>query len=92
MLGFMSPQICPPPPDCPLYARRLDYSADEPLRRAVLGELHRRRSDLPALIRADAERPTPTLPTSPPTRPELPTPEPVIGSSLQAQKKGVHHA
>lgn len=50
----MNPRICPPPPDCPLYKQRLPYADDEPLRRAVLAELHRSRSSLPALIHAEA--------------------------------------
>jgi hypothetical protein len=66
------PRICPPPPDCPLYAQRLDHSQDEPLRRAVLTE--RRGPDLAALVRAEADRPRPSAPTPPPTRPALPPP------------------
>jgi hypothetical protein len=72
----LPPRICPPPPDCPLYAQRLDYSSDEPLRRAVLTE--RRRADLAALVRAEAGRPGALRPSSPPTRPVLtPAPEPL---------------
>ena len=76
------PRICPPPPDCPLYAQRLDYGTDEPLRRAVLME-HRRVHSLAALVWADfnraCQRPPEPSPTRPvPPRPALPAaPEPL---------------
>jgi hypothetical protein len=83
------PRICPPPPqspDCPLYAQRLDYGADEPLRRAVLMERYKARPGLGELVwadfnrqhqRAEAVRPNPPG-TPPPTRPTLPpTPQPL---------------
>jgi hypothetical protein len=73
----MSPRICPPPPqpDCPLYAQRLPYGIDEPLRRAILRERNRPRS-MAALVWADLNRqrpPTPplelpVLPPGPPRR------------------------
>lgn len=50
----MPPRICPPPPDCPLYSQRLDYGADEPLRRAVLAE-RRPGSRLANLVLAEAQ-------------------------------------
>lgn len=80
----MSPRICPPPPDCPLYAQRLSYAEDEPLRRAVLSELHRHRQDLPQLIRAEAAKAAPA--PAPLPQPEL-QPLPISGS-----QKGVTHA
>lgn len=46
------PLVCPPPPDCPLHDRRVNYGVDEPLRRAVLTE--RRRPGLTDLIHAEA--------------------------------------
>ncbi len=76
------PRVCPPPPDCPLYAQRLDYGVDEPLRRAVLMERPKR--TLAELVWADMNRQyrrpegeaPPTRPTPP--RPGLPvTPEPI---------------
>lgn len=77
-----SPRICPPPPDCPLYARRLDYAQDEPLRRAVLTE-RRTSTDLAGLIREEAagQRPAST--------PGLPAPTPDLTSLMQ---KGATHA
>ena len=69
------PRICPPPPphpeDCPLFAQRLDYGQDEPLRRAVLSE--RPRPNLGELVWADFNRQH-RRPESeaPPTRPTLP--------------------
>jgi hypothetical protein len=71
------PLICPQPgprqngPDCPLYAQRVGYGVDEPLRRAILTE---RPADLTALIRADAIRPQPPAPSPSPTQPGLPRP------------------
>lgn len=82
----MPPLICPPPPDCPLYALRVDYGTDEPLRRAVLME---RRSGprLADLVRAEAQasvRPPFAL---------SPTPETVALPIFACQdQKGVHHA
>ena len=76
------PLVCPTPRhsegdrDCPLYAQRLDYGADEPLRRAILTE--KRRPDLAALVRAEAARPQPPAPAPSPTHPTLPPgPEPL---------------
>lgn len=87
----MPPLVCPSPPpyqpnvgqDCPLYAQRLDYGTDEPLRRAILTE--RSRPNLGALVWADLNRqaqrtPRPQQeadwpqpgPSQPPTRPTLP--------------------
>jgi hypothetical protein len=63
----MPPLVCPPSPDCPLYGQRLNYGSDEPLRRAVLME-RGSRSDLAALIRAEAQaqdRPVAALPPAP---------------------------
>lgn len=48
------PQICPPPPDCPLYAQRVGYGQDEPLRRAILTE--RPHASLGSLVWADLNR------------------------------------
>ena len=78
------PTVCPPPPDCPLYAQRVDYGTDESLRRAVLME-RRKGSDLAALVHAEAAveptRPAPTLP---------PAPVPVGVPNLNAQnQKGI---
>jgi len=69
------PQICPPPPDCPLYAQRVDYGPDEPLRRAILTE--KKRPGLGELVWADMnrayQRPICPLPTRPsPPQPALP--------------------
>jgi hypothetical protein len=68
---------CPSPPqatDCPLYAQRLDYGADEPLRRAILTE--RRRPDLADLIRAEALTKGRAVPALPPA--SEPDPLPII--------------
>lgn len=79
------PLVCPPPPDCPLYGQRLDYGADEPLRRAVLTE-RRSGPDLADLIKAEvltASRPTPA-PALPPA------PEPVsLPIFAHLKQKGV---
>jgi hypothetical protein len=76
------PQICPPPPDCPLYAQRLGYEVDEPLRRAIL-TARPMRPDLAALVRAEALRTSKA-------RPALPAPsEPVVLPILK--QKGVTH-
>ncbi len=70
------PRICPTPPDCPLYTRRLDYGVDEPLRRAVLSE--QRRPSMAELVWTDFNRQYrrpegSSLPTRPePQRPMLP--------------------
>jgi hypothetical protein len=84
------PRVCPSPnhhppwhdPDCPLYAQRLDYGQDEPLRRAILTERHR--LSLGSLVWADLNRqcqraasaaanwPSQPTPATPPTRPVLP--------------------
>lgn len=73
----MPPLTCPPPrphpDDCPLYAQRLAYGSDEPLRRAILMERHRTGPSLPALIRAEAAVRAPRLPQAALT----PAPEPV---------------
>ncbi|HET7060275.1 MAG TPA: hypothetical protein VFH99_03115 [Candidatus Saccharimonadales bacterium] len=89
----MPPRICPSPPepDCPLYAQRLGYSVDEPLRRAILME--RPRSSLGSLVWADfnrqRERPVapPTRPAPPrPALPEAPEPEPLPVQDHLTQK------
>lgn len=64
------PQICPPPPDCPLYAQRLDYGSDEPLRRAILRE--KKRPSLGELVWADFNRAYQRPTSPPPTRPSPP--------------------
>jgi hypothetical protein len=79
------PLVCPPPPSCPLYAQRLDYGADEPLRRAILAQ-RRTAPSLADLVRqegAPSSSPPPALPPGP-----APTPEPVF----ETIKKGVNHA
>jgi hypothetical protein len=63
------PRICPPQRDCPLYAERLPYGEDEPLRRAILME---RRGGLTALVRAEALTSAPP-PVALPQASELPT-------------------
>lgn len=76
------PQVCPPPPDCPLYAQRLDYGVDEPLRRAILTE-RQSRPDLAAFVRAESlthRRPSAALP---------PTPKPVRLPISDQLKKGI---
>lgn len=94
------PRICPPPPDCPLYAQRLDYGADEPLRRAILME--RSRPSLGALVWADfnrqreraagvrrgIERP---VPGAPPTRPTLPPAAEPLPLPIASHLKGANH-
>ena len=72
------PQICPPPPDCPLYDQRLAYGSDEPLRRAILREQNKPRT-MAALVWADLnrqhQRPQATqVPALPPTPEPLPLP------------------
>jgi hypothetical protein len=84
-----TPRVCPPPPDCPLYQQRVQYAHDEPLRRAVLIE-RRGSADLSALIRSEAARPTPALPTAPPTRPVVPTPEPDLLTAHPIEKGATH--
>jgi hypothetical protein len=82
----MPPLTCPPPPqaaDCPLYAQRLDYGADEPLRRAVLTE-RRRRPDLADLIRAEAVTNGRAVPALPPA--SEPEPLPIIN---HVKQKGI---
>lgn len=78
----MSPEVCPPPPDCPLYAERLTYAQDEPLRRAVLME-RRKSTDLGELIHAEAAR-SASVPSA-----ALPPASPVPTGVFQ---KGVTHA
>lgn len=68
----MPPLICPQPPDCPLYNQRLDYGADEPLRRAVLRE--KRRPALADLIRAEATAKGKAAPALPPAPKPVPLP------------------
>jgi hypothetical protein len=87
------PLICPSPSppapgDCGLFHQRA-VTADQQLRRAVLRDGGRRPS-MAALVWADmeADRPTRREPGAPPTRPELPAPEPVIAPAF-ASKKGV---
>jgi len=79
----LPPLVCPEPPDCPLYTQRLDYGADEPLRRAVLMERHTG-SNLAELVRAEAlssRRSVAVLP---------PAPEPVsLGVFDHLKQKGV---
>lgn len=92
----MPPQVCPPPPDCPLYEQRVSYGFDEPLRRAILTE--RTGPDLAALIRSEArespppleaevEVPSPADPVQPVPRPALPAAEPVPLSILDQLNK-----
>ena len=69
----MPPRICPPPPDCPLYTQRVDYTQDEPLRRALLME-RRKSNALASLVWADFNRDYQRPAPSPPTRPALPSP------------------
>lgn len=78
------PLTCPPPPDCPLYGQRLDYGADEPLRRAVLADKGRRKPDLADLIRAEAAAKGSAVPALPPA-PE-PDPLPIIN---HVKQKGI---
>ena len=66
------PRICPQPPDCPLYAQRLDYAQDEPLRRAILME--RTVPDLGALLRGEALRVCRPQAALPPASQPLPAP------------------
>lgn len=88
------PLVCPQPgprhagPDCPLFHQRA-ITADEQLRRAVLRD-RGRSPNMAALVWADMEADWPPRqePGAPPTRPELPAPEPVIAPAF-ASKKGV---
>lgn len=72
------PKVCPHPGpwrpgiDCPLYAQRLDYRADEPLRRAILTE--RARPSFGSLVWADFNREYRRPATSPATCPASPRP------------------
>lgn|GEM_PF-4257245 len=77
----MPPLICPQPPDCPLYAQRVDYGQDEPLRRAVLME-RRTSPDLAELVRAEALTKGRTVPAL------LPAPTPVPLPIFLNVKKG----
>jgi hypothetical protein len=85
----MPPLVCPPPktvsaaPDCPLYEDRLPYSADEPLRRAILME--RPGPDLADLIRAEPVPASEPAASSPPAA--LPAPEPMPSPILDQLRK-----
>jgi hypothetical protein len=83
------PRICPSPPDCPLYAQRLPYADDEPLRRAILRE-RRKARDLAELVWANFNRGRTRTPAAlPPAPPQTfpPVPRPALHPS-PAPKKG----
>lgn len=76
------PRVCPQPPDCPLYDRRLAYAEDESLRRAVLME--RRRPGLADLLRDDVK----TLPVAPHPAALPPARESLSLLSIELQQEG----
>jgi hypothetical protein len=94
-----------PPPICPPSRSSILVATDGELRRAVLHDARRSPQHVMAVLVWDdlnrgcqsasncvdgADQPTPTAPASPPTRPGLPAPGPLITSILEPQKGATH--
>lgn len=70
----MSPKVCPPVPDCPLYAQRPLCDQDEVLRRAILRERRQFVPGLVELVQAEAQAAGHQPPALPPPAPAISLP------------------